>query len=241
METADATDSIEQLRERASREFWDITDFIWKAPHLIDHEAKLEAKKLDAYFPDKSINRSRRKESETRKLEGTFPYMISTGNLFSVISVFETYLLLLAGELQVLTGLQIADVKGSRQGINKLFSYFQMCGVPPESVPNHAQILAAIKIRNCLMHASGILSWSKDEEDLRRIERSMLFLPKEDRERHRKSMKVEPFVKIVSSSLGDRIVIQNIYAYYLSSYLREYFMKLCIEFISKQISRRTLV
>ena len=116
-----------------------------------------------------------------------------------------------------------------------------MCGVPPESVPYHAQILAAIKIRNCLMHASGILSWSKDEEDLRRIERSMLFLPKKDREWHRKNMEVEPFVRVVSSSLGDRIVIQNIYACFLSSYLREHFMKLCVEFINKQIARRTLV
>ena len=64
METADATDSIEQLRKRAFREFSDITDFIWKAPRLIDHEAKLEAKKLDAYFPDESINRSRRSQKQ---------------------------------------------------------------------------------------------------------------------------------------------------------------------------------
>lgn len=228
---------IERLRDQAFLEFDDVADFIWKAPRLIESERRLEAVKLDAYFPDDGGHRQHRKEMEQRKLDATFPYMIASGNLYALLSLFETYLLLLCGEIQNLTGKQLSDTKG--QGVSKLLAYFKGCGVAPESQPLHDQVMAALKIRNCLMHASGMLSWSKDAPELRRIVKTMSFLSPEHRQRRKKHADRPPLVNVVSSSLGDRIVVQNIYSHVLCSYLIQYFMSLCETFNVAICARRS--
>ena len=62
-----------------------------------------------------------RRESE--KLTRVFPYLIAVGNLFSVVSLFESYLLLLGGKLQDHSGIPLGSVKG--QGVTRLFNYFK--------------------------------------------------------------------------------------------------------------------
>lgn len=219
------TTAIGQLKKRAFWEFQDVSDFVWKAPRLIDSERIRETKKLDAYFPDDTEHRRLRHARESQKLDATFPYMIATGNLFSTISLFESYMLLLGGELQSKTGRRLDEVKG--QGLSKLLAYFKLCGALPGSIPYHEQMLAAIRIRNSLMHASGLLSWSRDETELRRLFKSSSFLALEDRERRKKVAEPMDLVNIVPSPLGDRLVVQNIYAHLLCGYLVEYFVQLC--------------
>lgn len=219
---------IERLRDRAYLEFADVGDFIWKAPRLIDNERELEERKLDAYFSNDGEHRQhrqRRREMEQRKLDSTFPYMITTGNLFALLSLFESYLLLLADELQTLNPRQLNETRG--QGVSRLFSYFKSCGLSSETQPLYEQVMAALKIRNCLIHASGMLSWSKEAAELRRIETTMSFLSIEDRQRRRQFKDAEPLVKVTQSGLGERIVVQGLYCHVLCSYLSQYFMSLC--------------
>jgi hypothetical protein len=41
-----------QLANRASEEFHNLSDFIWKAPRFVESERTLELAKLEQYFPD---------------------------------------------------------------------------------------------------------------------------------------------------------------------------------------------
>ena len=216
---------IEQLSNRAWREFGNVSDFIWKAPRLIEHERKLELKKLDAYFPNHPEFKERRWKTESHKLDHTFPYLIAVGNLFTALSLFEAYLLLLADELQAHTGLQVKDVKG--QGTSRLFAFFRQVGVMPERVELYEQVQAAIKIRNCLMHASGMLDWSRENDDLRRIQFIGSYLSLEHRKMRTDQGKEFNEVSVTKSALGDRLAVDNQYCHVLCSYLNSYFSALC--------------
>jgi hypothetical protein len=82
------------------------------------------------------------------------------------------------------------------------------------------QVDAALKIRNCLMHASGLLAHSRDAEELRRILKSGTFLLRE----HRKE---KGLLRIVETGVGQRLQVANDYPWLLSSYLRDFFLDLC--------------
>ncbi|MGP0203767.1 MULTISPECIES: hypothetical protein [unclassified Pseudomonas] len=216
---------INELAARAQREFNDVSDFIWKAPRLIDHERKLELSKLDAYFPNHPELRKRRWESESHKLDHTFPYLIAVGNLFSAVSLFESYLLLLAGELQPHVNVQLQDVKG--QGVNRLFKFFRLVGMSLDQVPLYEQVQAAIKIRNCLTHASGMLAWSRENDDLRKIQSTGAYLSPEHRKMRLDRGRQFDEILVGESELGDRLAVDNLYCHVLCSYLHTYFSALC--------------
>jgi len=218
-------DQLEKLAERAQTEFCDVSDFIWKAPNLIDHERELELSKLDAYFSNHPELRKRRWETESHKLDHKFPYLIAVGNLFSAVSLFESYLLLLAGELQPHVTIQLRDVKGL--GVSRLFKFFRLVGIFPEQLPLHEQVQAAIKIRNCLTHASGMLAWSRENDDLRNIQSSGAYLSPEHRKMRRDQGGQFHEVFIGESALGDRLAIENLYCHVLCSYLHTYYSALC--------------
>jgi hypothetical protein len=80
--------------------------------------------------------------------------------------------------------------------------------------------MAAIKIRNCLIHASGFLMHSRDENDLRRILKSGTFLLRE----HRRS---KGMIQIDKTNSGERMQIDNEYPWLLSCYLRDFFAEIC--------------
>lgn len=219
------SDKLQQLSAGAQSEFTDVSDFIWKAPRLIHHERELELSKLDDYFQNYPELRERRWKMESRKLDLTFPYLIAVGNLFSTLSLFESYLLLLVGELQKYTTVQVHDVKG--QGVSRLFKFIRLVGVIPEQVSLHEQVQASIKIRNCLTHVSGILAWSRENDDLIRIQRTASYLsPEHKKMRLERGGKFDD-VLVVESALGDRLIIKNEYCHTLCSYLRSYFSGLC--------------
>jgi hypothetical protein len=216
---------LRRLRDRACREFEEVSDFFWKAPKIIDHERKLELRKLDEYFPESSDFREFRWRHESHKLDHTFPYLIAVGNLFSAVSLFESYLLLLAGELQTHSGVLVSDTKG--QGIGRLFAFFRRLDVAPEGVTLHEQVTAAIKIRNCLMHASGMLDWSRESDELQRIQSTGAYLSNQHRRSRLERGVAFDEVSIMSSDLGNRLAIDNGYSHLLCSYLRIYFTALC--------------
>lgn len=194
-------------------------------PRIIDHERKLELSKLDAYFPDHARLRDLRWQRESYKLDHTFPYLIAVGNLFGVISLFESYLLLLSGDLQAHTNVQLQNMDG--RGITRIFKFFRSAGVALERVPLHEQILAAFKIRNCLSHSSGMLAWSRDTDEIRKIQQTGKYLSPEHRTMRLEQKRSFDEIQVEQTALGDRLVVNNQYCHLLCGYLRTYFSELC--------------
>src|SRR5262249_19559884 len=162
---------------------------------------------------------------ESNKLESLFPYLIAVGNLFSVVSIFESYLLLLSGKLQEHTSVAISSSKG--QGVARLFNYLRSLDIVAGKLPLYEQIQAAIKIRNCLAHASGMLPWSRDEKELRRLTVSGTYLTKEHRDMRHAQGGVYDEVVVSESPLGDRLQVTNEYSHIVAYYTRKYLIDLC--------------
>lgn len=215
---------LKSLQTRALLEFENIGDYIWKAPRLIDHERKIETLKLTNY-PENSEEREYRRSVEFRKLDHTFPYLIAAGSLYSTVSIFEAYLLLLAAMLEKRTGKSIRDVSGN--GVNRVFAYLRKVGVRPDDLPLFDQISAGIRIRNCMLHANGILDWSRDGSELRRIQKARLYLSKEHRQIRMERGRDTEEVTIGESSFGERLIVDNLYAHVFTSYLSNFFYSLC--------------
>lgn len=215
----------DKIATNCAIEFDDIMDFIWKSPNIIDHETKVEKSKR--YFEENSELHKLRAEEETRKLKGVFPYLITVGNLFSVMSAFETYLYLVTIELEKDTKKNISEIKGA--GINRIFKYLKYIGVNYDKIDYYLQINAAIKIRNCFIHASGQLTWSKEKEILNNIVKSGEYLTKDHLKNRRKNANYIGEIYFIKNSFGTKLQIKNDYVHTLSGYLLQYFLLLCEE------------
>ncbi|MBD1872048.1 hypothetical protein H6F75_01005 [Nodosilinea sp. FACHB-131] len=220
--------SIGNLVRSSYSEFSDIADYIWKTPKFIKQEMELEIQKLAIYYPNSKKDQAIRWKHESRKLFKTFPYLNSTSNLFSVVSIFEVYLLRLGHELEQHTAIKLRDISG--QGSMRIFKYLRALSVQPENLDLWLQVQSAIKIRNCFVHACGILSWSRDKTEIQNIYKNKLFLSREHREKHNFAFDE---VTIFTTDFGERLEINNMYAWKLSFYFRDFFVELCRLSISK--------
>ena len=214
-----------ELSTRIFLEFNDVADYFWKSPRLLEHETNVEAQKIQEYFSDDPRRANLRWHMEYGKIRTVFPYLIALGNMFSVMSVFESYLLIVSFNLEKDTGVKVNSISG--RGIGRLFTYLRTVNIEVENIDLFHQIDAAIKIRNCLLHASGILTWSKEGKEIRRIQRSGTYLSKEHRLRRKKMGGKYDELRIVESGFGDRIEIENEYVFVLTSYMRDYLVHLC--------------
>jgi hypothetical protein len=216
---------INKLANASYLEFLDISDYIWKTPNFIKKEIELEIEKLNLYYPENKEDQGIRWNHESRKLFKTFPYLNSSSNLFSVASIFEVYLLRLGHEIEIHNDKKLCDTRG--QGSARVFKYLRELYVQPEELELWMQVQSAIKIRNCLVHACGILAWSRDEVEIRNIHKNKLFLSKEDREHREKKEFNSDEVNILASDFGERLQINNMYPWLLSAYFRDFFVELC--------------
>jgi len=223
--------SFIDIARDALLEFGDVADFIWKVPNFLDTETALEKRKLKAYFPltgnpeqDELANmlRSARWSHESHKLEHRFPELIATGNLFTVLALFEAYCLKLGKLIEQRTERSLLNVKG--QGISRIFKFYSLVGIEYVSLPFFEQIDCALKIRNCLVHAEGLLSWSRDEVALRRSVRDRIFVDPGRRLKRDASRSNPREVSIVSDTTGDRIRVTNDYAFDVVWYAKNYFI-----------------
>jgi hypothetical protein len=223
-------EQVEKICKSGYREFCAAADFIWKSPNLLKHETAVELTKLESYFSENSEAKKDRWHYQSIRLTNTFPYMIAIGNLFTVLSLFETYLYLLAMNLQLFTEIKVSDVKGS--GINRLFDYLKLLGLGPSSIPLHQQVQAAITVRNCFIHSSGILAWSRDETKLKNLQKSGQYLsPDHRKNRIENNRSFDELLVITTSNLGDRLEVSNEYTWLVSNYVRDYFSVLCANVI----------
>jgi len=217
--------NIKLLAESMQNEFNNVSDYIWKSPRLIKHETELEIKKLDWYFPYDPESAKLRWDFQLNKLNRVFPYLIATGNLFCVLSLFEKYLLLIATELEKYTKKTIDSVKGN--GTERFFNYFKKLELNLDDIEFYDQVQAAIKIRNCLIHASGFLRWAKQVKELKRLQKSGTYLSKEARNRRKTNCGEFNEVQIVNTDLGEKLQIENEYVFLVSVYLRDFILGLC--------------
>jgi hypothetical protein len=212
-----------RLATSAYEEFNGLGDYIWKVPRFVDSERESELAKLEQYFPDKSRLRDLRWQAESHNLDHVFSYLIATGNLYALLSLFESYLLALCVGLQSGTTVQLNNIPGN--GVNRLFHFLEKLGVPTKDSPLYPQVQAAIRIRNCLIHASGVLSLSNANRYLREIQLTGVYLATEHQ--HLRTDENRKYVCLQASPLGDRIMIGNDYCFLLCFYLRDYFVALC--------------
>lgn len=217
------------LAHQALHEFDDVGDFIWKIPSFLDHETKLEKRKLKSYFPLSGNEekdafstwlRSTRWAEESNKLENVFPHLIATGNLFTVLALFEAYCLKLGKILERQTGRSIQSVSG--QGISRIFKFYSSVGVQYRTIRYYEQIDAALRIRNCLIHAEGLLSWSREERTLREMVQNRTYLQPELRAKKETPKSIRHRVSIVGGEIGDRLKITNDYAFDVVWYAKNY-------------------
>ncbi|MBP5954155.1 hypothetical protein ICA16_00610 [Pseudomonas anatoliensis] len=209
---------LELLIQEMHREWHDISDYVWKSASLIWHEKKLEERKIQA--SDTSLASVReliehRACIHNKRWNYTYPFMIGSGGLFSVLSIFESYLLSLAVIVDKVYG-GLSTTKGS--GSEKLFRYFRSLGISPDSIKYYEQIKAAQKIRNCLTHAGGDLQLAKDESELRRIVEGQIFVTPEEREGQSKCN----YVLIEMYLYSDKVKVSMEYPLQLCFYLKSY-------------------
>jgi hypothetical protein len=209
--------------------FNDVLDYVWKAPSLIEHQKEIELRKLSEFQPDESWIRDFRWHLESKKLHQVFPWLMASGNLFTVVSLFEVYLLRIARivETHAAAG---ASVPQRSQGVQRAMAVLRGAGIEPSGVRLWPQVEAALKIRHCLMHAGGILVNSRDEREIQRLAASHTYLAPEHRQR--RIPDEPPMVSIVyNTALGDRLEITNYYAWLAAAYLRDAFTILCRDYV----------
>ncbi|AEA71626.1 Hypothetical protein PSEBR_cmegm128 [Pseudomonas brassicacearum subsp. brassicacearum NFM421] len=218
----------------ALREWIDIGDFVWKSDHVITREKEIEQKKIKSYFPDKDAAKdviAARAEILQNRLENTYPYMISSGNLFSILSIFEAYLLRLARSTEDFFGADFKTTKGN--GCDKIFNYFRAIDIAPEKISLHEQIKCAQKIRNCLTHAGGLLQLYRDADSLEKLVADQAYLSSNDRKRRAANSSPMELVSIGDYYIGQKVTITHHYPHLLTNYLSEYIQSIGSEILQQ--------
>jgi hypothetical protein len=208
----------------AALEFDELADYIWKSPHLIDNETKIEKQKIKDYFPDNAEMAKLRWSYESRKLQSTFPYIIAVSNLYSVTSLLESYLLLLICEIESGTLTKLIEIKGN--GISRYFNFFEKNGINLNDIKYYKQVRASLKIRNAFIHANGILKYLKESVEIRRIYSQHEFLENDHYKRKVENKSRIDEVEIIQTAHGEKLQISMLYAHTLAFYYREFLSSL---------------
>lgn len=233
---------VSEMRISVIMQLSDMGDFIWKSPSIIENELKIEAQKVNRYFPVDGCElseklRAARLSSSERRIEGVYPYMLSTGNFFASLSALEAFLLMLAKEVDILFGGDFKVAKG--MGLEKINNHLRHMGIELDKAECYTAISSAYSIRNCLVHCAGVLSLSRDSNKLKNIVSKFQYLAGVGLENARKGMKsVVDVVSIVDSQFGERLMISNDYAHIACAYAATYFSSLCELVITKASDRR---
>ena len=219
--------ALGELEWKAFNELNDVSDYIWKSPGFLKHERSAEERKMAVYFPNGGETAELLQQLESMKLDETFPRLIAVANLFVALSVFESHVLLLLKVLQEHN--MTAPKQELRHGIKRHLEATKVYGADPYGAQYHEQVSIAISIRNCLMHAKGLLVSSREARALKAQIVQRKYMSSEIRKKYTKrgESKDNHLVRIETSGLGEQLVITNEYSHVANSYLREYFRSLC--------------
>ncbi|WP_242201748.1 MULTISPECIES: hypothetical protein [unclassified Pseudomonas] len=222
----------------------DMSDFVWKSSSIIKNEVKVEAAKLNEYFPVGSGESSDRLRAarltlSRQRIEEVYPYMQATGNFFAVLSAFEAFLLLLSKEVSILFDNDFIMAKG--MGLEKINNHLRGVGVDLNKAEYFTAIASAYSIRNCLVHCAGILSMSRDADKIRNIVSNYQHLAGVAQENAKNGMeRVSNAVTITNGEFGDRLFISNDYAHTVCAYAAGYYLSVCNLVIDKAVALHNL-
>lgn len=234
-----AIQGVATMMSSVRSQFDDMGDYIWKSPSFIKSELKIEAAKINSYFPAGESEicdtlRAARLSLSEQRIEGVYPYMQATGNFFAVVSALEAFLLLLAKEVSVLFDCDFKAAKG--MGLEKINNHLRSAGIDLNKAEHFTAVASAYNVRNCLVHCAGILSLSRDAEKIRNIVSKLQYLSGVALENARKGMKdVSNIVSITDGVFGKRLVISNDYAHIACAYAAGYFCSICDLVIAKAL------
>jgi len=226
--------TFKDLGQRVFAEFGDLHDYLWKSPKFIEAERELELEKRQAYFPlngdpEHDVQalrlRSLRQHLENEKLQSVFPAKVAASNLFILLSVYEFYCLLLAKEVEKMSSKKLADVRGS--GLSRIHNYLSQCEIEVPSGLFHEQVRAAGLIRNILFHANGLLSFSRDKDEICRVVKSQSYVTADVRENYREMPPRQPLVQIRPGELGEELSISTVYPHVAAGFARGHLIDLC--------------
>ncbi|MEW7859310.1 hypothetical protein AB2M95_25665 [Pseudomonas chlororaphis] len=222
----------------------DMSDFVWKSSSIIKSELKVEADKLNTYFPAGSGENSGRLRAarlslSRQRIEEVYPYMQATGNFFAVLSAFEAFLLLLSKEVSILFDNDFKKARG--MGLEKIHNHLRGVGIDLNKAEYSTAVASAYSIRNCLVHCAGVLSMSRDADKIRNIVSNYQHFAGVAQENAKNGMEgVSNAVRIVDGEFGDRLFISNNYAHTVCAYATGYFWSVCNLVIDKAVELHDL-
>lgn len=218
--------SANQIRSHLILEIHDqfeaLSDYIWKTPNFIASEIEVERRKLREYFPGSTDPETDRRANELRKfraaLEGAklfvhFPRYLAMSNLFLATSIFEHFLYAICRETDAAT--PYSTVKLETNGITSCFRYLRKLGHDPSDSDVYQQVQAATTIRNTLLHADGLIEFSRNPAKVQSIVSQMEYRPVNTRQ----SLQFEPEVSIGGEP--SRLSITNTYAHNCAFYFKQ--------------------
>jgi hypothetical protein len=227
-----------ELEAEASRSFEHLSDYVWKTPRLIEAEESLERLKIETYFPITGDNekdrlhmrmRALRNALEMPKLQYSFPTFIANSNLFLSASTFEYYCLNLCKLTETQSKMYVKDIPGN--GASRFLNYLKKNGIIAERSPFYRQVMAALKLRNCLIHANGVINMmNKDSKEIRRIVASHEYDSRFKFDKSPKPWPPEtPVVRILATPVGDQLMVDNEYSWIASVYFHRCFENLVMQ------------
>lgn len=217
--------------------FTNLADYIWKLPRLLDSEIEIEKGKLQEYFPltgdpaEREAVMARRRWRffhEFGKLLIEFPDFMGSSSFVMVLSRFEYFLLQICKDHEAATGISLAGFERGKRGTERLLKFISAAS--PEVDPDEKleQVRNAQTLRNCLVHANGVVTLSTEPAKIRNILKQKLYYPKGLR-KEKDDDKFEHHPKLKSTPLGERVVIPVLHAHWMCYAVREVLMSLCVE------------
>ncbi len=172
--------------------------------------------------------RERRFVHEFGKLLVDFPDFMGSSSFVMVLARLEYFLFLICKDHERASNIRLDQFKDGSRGVRRLLNY--VASVSRRYAPDDKleQVRHAITLRNCVVHANGVVALSKDEARIREIVAARLYYP----EQLRSSQDTERCVhhpKVEQTLVGERLVIPNHSAHWICAAARDSLMSLCVE------------
>lgn len=223
-----------EYRSEFEWQFLSVSDYIWKLPEFISHLRAQEVEKLNSYFPadyvgdDRSqvlLARELRMSHESKKIEGDFPLFLASSAFIHSLSFFEYHLLKSCKMLERSGAGDLNRHRGKRHGATGLLGYAADCegALAREDV----EIMrGAIALRNCLVHANGMVEESIDPQYVRKLVRNRsCYRPERTGGRRGQRGDYEPL--IFHDVLGERLFVPIMFTHWLTAIGRNMLISIC--------------
>jgi len=191
-----------------------------------------EMAKLDLYHSDDPIGREIRWMFEGPKHDTFFPTALNYAFVVLVFITLETRLMRVCDVLHEVKGFPVRAKDMSGSGLERYLSYLsKLAGVNRSKLPNWQAVSKLTIIRNCIVHASGIVNYSKDAQEIRSMVINRSYLTKVHRTNiekyeNREGKKRNDDIEITISDNIEKLVVKKSYTHAVSSYARDFLLQI---------------